>query len=263
LGLLEQCLASATRLDEKKQALGQIGQVPTPEALNVALKKLSEPGLRDEASIAALGIAEKIAPNNQALADEAATKVLAEVKEGDIARRAWALKRKPNGGGRFIRDWLVCGPYRQQGVVGAVAIFDIPFGPEKAEAKVEWKPVPRADHVNLMGLFPGQENCAAYLRTRIIAPQACKGLLLLGSDDGVKAWLNGKVVHSNNVDRGEVTDQDTAPITLKNGANDLMLKITQGGGGWSACARIVGANLKPIPGLRAECPTDGPGSAAK
>ena len=77
-------------------------------------------------------------------------------------------------------------------------------------------------------------------------------LVEIGSDDGVKAWLNGKVVHSNNVDRGEVTDQDTAPITLKQGTNELLLKITQGGGGWSACARIVGKDFKPIPGLEAQ-----------
>ena len=81
----------------------------------------------------------------------------------------------------------------------------------------------------------------------------------MGSDDGVKAWLNGQVVHSNNIDRGDVADQDTAPITLKKGVNQLMLKISQGGGGWSACARIVGSDGKPIPGLKIEAPTsEGP-----
>jgi hypothetical protein len=40
-----------------------------------------------------------------------------------------------------------------------------------------------------------------------------------------------------------------APIKLKKGANVLMLKITQGGGGWAACARIVGNNGLPIANL--------------
>jgi hypothetical protein len=71
----------------------------------------------------------------------------------------------------------------------------------------------------------------------------------------VKAWLNGAVVHSNNIDRGMVIDQDMAPIKLKKGANQLMLKISQGGGGWSACARIVGSDGQPIAGLRIELPT--------
>jgi hypothetical protein len=76
--------------------------------------------------------------------------------------------------------------------------------------------------------------------------------LLLGSDDGVKAWLNGTVVHSNNVDRGDIPDQDVALIQLTKGRNDLLLKISQGGGGWSAHARIVGLDGKPISGLRDE-----------
>ena len=100
-------------------------------------------------------------------------------------------------------------------------------------------------------LFPGRENCAAYLKTQIVAPEDCDAALLLGSDDGVKAWLNGTVVHSNNVDRGDVPDQDMAPIQLHKGTNELMLKVSQGGGGWSAHARIVGANGQPIAGL--EC----------
>ncbi|MCX6893665.1 MAG: hypothetical protein NTX51_19420, partial [Verrucomicrobia bacterium] len=53
-------------------------------------------------------------------------------------------------------------------------------------------------------------------------------------------------------------DQDVVPIRLKEGTNELMLKITQGGGGWSAHARIVGPDVRPIEGLRAEPP---PGAA--
>ena len=84
---------------------------------------------------------------------------------------------------------------------------------------------------------------------------------MLGSDDGVKAWLNGEVVHSNNMDRGEAADQDTAPIRLKKGVNQLLLKITQGGGGLSACARIVGSDGLPMAGLRVE-PQGGAASPA-
>jgi HEAT repeat protein len=254
LALLRQALPLAKGLDEQKQALGQLGQVPAPEALDLALKSLTAPGLAGEAGLAAVAIAEKLAPANPKLADEAAAKVLDQVKEGELARRAWALRLKPSSGASFIRDWLVSGPYRQAGLLGAVAVFDIPFGPEQPGQPVAWKALPSADHANLMAFFPGQENCAAYLRTRVLAPRDCRGLLLLGSDDGVKAWLNGQVVHSNNVDRGQIADQDTAPIQLKKGPNELLLKITQGGGGWSACARIVGTDLKPIPGLLVERP---------
>ncbi len=259
MAFLQQAMNAAKQPAEKKQVLGQVGQVPSTAALDFVMLHMADPALADEAAVAAVSIAEKLAPSNARLADEAATKVLARIKEGDVAKRAWALRIKSNSIASFIQDWVVCGPYRQAGVTGAKAVFDIPFGPEKAAEEVEWRSVPRADHVNFTGLFPGQDDCVAYLRTEIIAPSDCEGALLMGSDDGVKAWLNGKVVHGNNVDRGELVDQDSAPISLKKGTNELLLKITQGGGGWSACARFVGQDGKPIPGLVAQLPG---GSAA-
>ena len=254
LALLQRALMIATRSEEKKQALGQLGQIPTPAALQVALAEVTDTNLATEAGLAAVNIAEKLAGANPQLAEEAAVTVLAQSQSPDVLRRAWALRRKPKIDAPFIRDWLVCGPYRQPGAVGAEAVFDLAFGPEKPGEPVPWKTLPRADHANLAAFFPGQDNCAAYLQARIVAPQDCQATLLVGSDDGVKAWLNGKLVHGHNIDRGMVPDQDLAPIELKKGTNQLRLKITQGGGGWMACARIVGTDGQPIAGLRVEPP---------
>jgi HEAT repeat protein len=252
LALLQAARSAATRPDEKKQALGKMGQISTPEALQAVMADLAEPGLADEAGLAAMTIAEKLAPSNRKLARETADKVMAQCKTPEIIQRAWVIRGKPTGSGPFIQDWLVCGPYTRPGANGAKALFDVAFGPELDGAKVQWKALPRADQASLAAFFPGQNNCVAYLKARLIAPEDCDGALLLGSDDGVKAWLNGVVVHRNNTDRGDVPDQDMAPIQLKKGANDLLLKITQGGGGWSAHARIVGIDGKPITGLRVE-----------
>lgn len=250
--LLQRAMAVAKRPDEKKQALGQLGQIPTPAALQIALDQLADSNLVTEAGLAAVSIAEKLAAANPQLADDAAVKVLAHCKTQNIVKRAWALRRQPKSGGPFIQDWLVSGPYHQQGATGAEAVFNTVFAPEKPGETVNWKPMPRGDHANLGALFPDQMNCAAYLKAQIISPQNCKAALLIGSDDGVKAWLNGVLVHGNNVDRGMVPDQDMAPIELKKGDNQLLLKITQGGGGWIACARIVGTDGQPIAGLRIE-----------
>jgi len=259
LALLKGALTEARRAEEKKQALGQIGQIPTPEALEVALKTMADPDVSNEASLAVVNIAEKLARSNPELAREAAAKVLQQNTGGELFQRAWALRLKSDRDIPFIRDWVMCGPYARTGVVGATAIFNIPFGPEIRDQVVEWKAAPSADHVNLAALFPGLENCAAYLRTTLVVPEDCSGVLLMGSDDGIKAWLNGVVVHSNNVDRGEVVDQDIAPVKLKKGDNELILKITQGGGGWGACARIVGTDGNPITGLHIQRPTGAAG----
>jgi hypothetical protein len=256
--LLQQAMAAARRPEEKRQALGQIGQIPTPAALQVALAEVENPSLANEAGLAAVSIAERLLLSSikhsatRQLVDETAVKVLAYCQSPDTLKRAWALRRQPAVGGPFIQDWLVAGPYHQQGAGAAADVFAVTFAPEKPGEDAAWKSIPRADHANLGALFPGEINCAAYLQARVIAPRDCRAALLIGSDDGVKAWLNGAEIFSHNTDRGMVADQDMALIELRKGENRLLLKITQGGGGWAACARIVGMDGQPIADLRIE-----------
>jgi 3-keto-disaccharide hydrolase len=105
--------------------------------------------------------------------------------------------------------------------------------------------------IDLTRLAPGDDR-AVYLRARVISPKAQPALLELGSDDGVKAWVNGMLVDAKNVSRGVRPWEDKANIDLAEGENTLMLKIVQGGGGFGACARIRGRDGKDIEGLRLE-----------
>ena len=255
LVLIRQALSLATRTEEKKLALSQLGRIPLPKALEMSMQYLEDPELVNEAGFAAVGIAESLADANPQFANKVSTEVLEHCKMPAIVKRAWALRVKPAAGGPSIRDWLVCGPYRQKGVVGAIAIFDLAFGPEKPGEAVKWYAAPAGDTINLMGFFPNQSDCAAYLKAEINASEATDAILLMGSDDGIKAWMNGTEVHSNNVDRGQVVDQDMAPVKLKQGSNELLLKITQGGGGWSVCTRIVGPDGLPIENLHVKSQT--------
>ncbi|MBI2926787.1 MAG: HEAT repeat domain-containing protein [Verrucomicrobia bacterium] len=252
LAMLQQATAAAKSASEKKQALALMGQIPTPEALQLVLTDLADAGLAEEAGLAAVSIAEKLAAANPKLAAEVAVKVLARCKSPDLVKRAWALRGQLKSAAPFIQDWLVSGPHRQAGANDALAVFNIAFAPEKSGEPVQWKPVPRADMIDFLAIFPDGANCAAYLKTKIVVPADCGAALLLGSDDGIKAWLNGTVVHSHNIDRGAVADQDIALIKLKQGVNELLLKVTQGGGGWAACARIVGPDGLPVPGLEVQ-----------
>lgn len=92
----------------------------------------------------------------------------------------------------------------------------------------------------------GAENCAAYLRTEIWSEKKQQALMQLGSDDGVKVWLNGQLVHANNVMRNLRRYEDTVKVTLKRGWNKLMLKVTNYNRDWATCVRIVAENRKTI-----------------
>lgn len=256
LAMLRKALTYSNRTEEKIMVLSQLSRISTPESLNMAIEHLENPALVNEAGLAAVSIAESLAAGNPKLVDEAARKILENCKLQAVVSRAWALRVKTPASGPFIRDWLVSELYRQPGASGAVAIFNFEFGPENPRNAVKWYAAPVGDTMHLAAYFPGQTDCVAYLKAEIVAPDATDAILLMGSDDGIKAWLNGTVVHSNNIDRGQVVDQDIAPIKLKQGVNELLLKITQGGGGWSACARIVGTDNFPIEGLRFTSQTD-------
>ncbi|MFM1941049.1 MAG: hypothetical protein RI897_31 [Verrucomicrobiota bacterium] len=254
LAWLTQALETAKRTEEKKQALGAIGQQPTAAALEIVIRTLQEPELANEAALAALAIAETLAPTESQLANDVAVEVLQHADAPEVFRRAWKLRIRPQTGGPRLRHWQLNGPHRQDGVTGAQAVFNLEFGPEKDPATTQWQRLPEGEQVNLAARFPGQDNCIAYLRTQVKAPEAMPAAILLGSDDGAKIWVNGTVVHSNNIDRGEVPDDDVAPIQLQKGLNEIIVKVSQGGGGWSMSARIVNTDGTPVNGLTEVAP---------
>ena len=57
------------------------------------------------------------------------------------------------------------------------------------------------------------------------APRKQDTTMLVGSNDGVKVWLNGKLVHYNPVIRWADDYQDAFPVTLNQGDNVLLVAI--------------------------------------
>ena len=98
-------------------------------------------------------------------------------------------------------------------------------------------------------LKPAQ-HCAAYLRNAIHSDREQPVRLEIGSDDGVKVWLDGTLVHRNNASRGLMPGQDKVDATLKPGWNEVLVKISQGGGDWGAHMRVVDRQGNPIEGLQ-------------
>jgi hypothetical protein len=103
--------------------------------------------------------------------------------------------------------------------------------------------------IDISEALGGADNAVAYLRARLWSAQAQQATLRLGSDDGVKVWFNGALVHSHNAFRGVTPDQDRVPVALREGLNDLLLKVTNGGGDWGAIVRFVGEGNRPLRNL--------------
>jgi len=81
------------------------------------------------------------------------------------------------------------------------------------------------------------------------SPTACDAMLSLGSDDGIKVWLNGKLVHRNLVCRGSAPGQDTAPVKLAKGRNRVLVKVEQQLGGFNFYLAVLDHGHKPLSDL--------------
>ena len=88
--------------------------------------------------------------------------------------------------------------------------------------------------VNAIGLGNGDiENHVAYGYIALDSPREQNTTMYVGSDDAVKVWLNGTVVHNNPIDRGANDYQDVFPVVLEHGTNILLVAVYEFWGGWS------------------------------
>ncbi|HCK98724.1 MAG TPA: hypothetical protein DHW42_01270 [Candidatus Marinimicrobia bacterium] len=159
--------------------------------------------------------------------------------------------RKPE---EFVNVWQVAGPFSKEGVKG-VDLIDMKFPPEIIREFPKWKKLPmgesglRADEIDLAKYF-GQENCVAYLQTNVWINKTQQILFELGSDDGVKVWLNDQLVHRNNAVRGHEPGQDVVNVQLEKGWNKVVIKITQGVGGWACSLALTDLDHNVLKGLK-------------
>ncbi len=223
--------------------------------LDALVADLKNEPMRGTAAAALLEIGQALAAKQPTDARAALRPLLAASVDQDVQKQAKAALEAMGKYEDYITTWQVSGPYVKVGV-GGHQLQDVPFAPEAADpTKAEWRRVKdngdrnRPWVVNLIAVIGGN-NRAAYLRAYILSPKAQPARLEMGTDDGVLAWLNGKVVHKNNVPRPVRPGEDKARVKLAPGWNELVMKITQGAGGWGACARFRTRDGQHLGGLR-------------
>lgn len=251
----EEAMQLAANDGQKKMVLGALANTSNIAALRMAAAYLQDPALKAEAEAAAVKIAATVCG---AYPQETKTLLtpLRESAENDFVKQeAEKILAQLARFEEYITAWMAAGPYAAEGVAHA-ALFDMPFAPEQDAPDIAWQLTPagtNAAHPYLIELdkFYGGDNRAAYLRSYIWSDAARGAVLELGSDDGIKVWLNGEVVHANNATRPCVPNQDKAPVALPAGWSALLVKVTQGGGEWSFCARLRAPEGEKLDGWRA------------
>lgn len=93
------------------------------------------------------------------------------------------------------------------------------------------------------------DGVAAYAYAQIEVAAAGPARLELGSDDGVRVWLNDKLVHSVLKTRKLKVNGDHVDVELVRGTNRILLKVCDAKGPWRFCLRITDPQGKPFPFL--------------
>ena len=90
--------------------------------------------------------------------------------------------------------------------------------------------------LELLGIQPDENNRVIYGSIILNSLSKQTTNMFVGSDDAVKVWLNGELVHQKLVWRETNDYQDFFPVTLKQGANVLLVAIDNrpgSGSNWS------------------------------
>lgn len=170
-----------------------------------------------------------------------------------------------------VRDWRLLGPFDNAANAGfhatlppeekveALAVAglrpshsaDATFTGKKGRI-LRWRPYHNPNpsgYVNLAQAVSAEPWCVAYAACEIYAPEERTGWFDFGSDDGLKAWLNGEPIISKDAYRIAAPSQDLVPVRLRPGWNSILCKIGQAEGEWGFHLRVLDETGRAWPQL--------------
>jgi HEAT repeat protein len=257
IDLYKKAMELAGDAQEKKRVLSGLAAARSVAALNMAAAYLDDLALHLEAESAAVQIAQGTYSSDPQRTKEVLAKVVQGTKQDALRQQAQDLIGMLERFDDYIVVWQVSGPYTKD--VTASELFDVAFAPEQEGQDAQWRPMPIGTSPDRPWLIEPEkveelkgDNRVAYFRTRVWSPKEQKARLELGSDDGVKVWINGQLVHANNAVRPVEPGQDKVDVTLKEGYNPFVVKLVQDAGQWAMCVRLRSPDGGKLEGLKVE-----------
>jgi len=123
--------------------------------------------------------------------------------------------------------------------------------------KSSWLPVnPNSYIINFQEFFGKSPNKVCYALTFIESQETQPVIIKCGSDDGIKIFLNGKMIHNNNIWRGVTPDEDIIKGNLNKGLNTLLVKVNNGEGGFEFCLKLLSTNNQSLKNIRIKLPNN-------
>lgn len=167
----------------------------------------------------------------------------------DVQNGPDAPPRTPNADG-FFGTWLAVGPLTgrasptgcrpsEEHITGPDDGLTEPMIGDSAGRQV-WRAVLFGqDRFNLQSVGLPDPPREVYATTWVTVSQARSLTLALGLDDGARVWWNGEEVLVVDGCQGTERDEFTVAVDAVAGANRLMVKVHDQGGGWGMFARLL------------------------
>ena len=252
--LYKKAVELAASDDEKKMIISGLSEVHSVAALRMTASFLKDPALKQEAQFASLKIASDVAAKNPQLTKSVMNKIIAGTDNSAVKDNAKIILDKISAFGDYIVTWKMSRPYMVEGA-GGEKLFGMTLPPEEEDLPIDWRDlVNKADanrpYIIDLGKVVGGDNKVVYAKTNVYSPVAQKAVLELGSDDGIKVWINDALVHANNAVRPVVPGTDKAEVDLIEGSNTLLVKSIQVAGNWGFCVRFRTADGEAVEGLK-------------
>jgi hypothetical protein len=167
-------------------------------------------------------------------------------------RKSWDDAQE-KAGEDSILNWQIIGPFKgpKTGEISLefkTAVEDdfLKRGDGSIDPSLKWKKViadKKTGFVDCAAELGKVEWCVGYGYAELESIHARETILRCGSDDSIKVWINGKLVHTHEITRRYITNNDEAPIFLKSGINKIFIKLTNAEGGWGFGVSIPKANF--------------------
>jgi serine phosphatase RsbU (regulator of sigma subunit) len=150
----------------------------------------------------------------------------------------------------YIKDWLILGPFFPDSLGRdflSTAGGEEEIKPKEGDTVVTaegdtltWKRyTSKQQIVDLLKSIGDYQNATAYAFCLLENEIQRQNDFLLGSDDGVAVWINGKRVNYKDVSRQIFLDQDKFTGDLNKGINRCLVKVSQGTGKWGFALRLL------------------------
>jgi hypothetical protein len=138
---------------------------------------------------------------------------------------------------RFVKKWLVLGPFADTVQKGHGHVFPPEEGPvdvrlnyDGRRGKIRWKEYrSREDKVSLRDAcavaFAETRGVVGYAAMWVRADRKRPAVLATGSEDGIKVWLNRHKVLDEAGPRLAAPDSERANVELSSGWNEVLVKV--------------------------------------